>query len=98
MSTESDDTEMFDHEDEDRDLDSQVIKGQAPKEEEHGQARNERGITPGPQSQIGDEHPSASDSTSSDETNTSEAPKTIVKPVGDTALPEKLSSPGAPKA
>ena len=45
--TDSDDTEMFDQSEEDKDLDNQVKKGQTPADEAH--KRSEREDTPGPQ-------------------------------------------------
>ena len=56
----SDDIEMFDHDEEDRDLDSQVIKG-APN---HEQDRGEREGTPGPNAT----HTETSEGKTSDET------------------------------
>ena len=45
--TDSDDTEMFDHTEEDKDLDNQVKKGEVQSDEK--QKRSEREDTPGPQ-------------------------------------------------
>lgn len=48
ISTEAHDSEMFDNDDEDKDLESQVDKFN--KEESNGGSRNDREGTPGPQS------------------------------------------------
>jgi protein phosphatase 2C family protein 2/3 len=53
ISTEAPDGDMFDHDDEDKDLESQVDKYN--KEESNGNARNDREGTPGPSSK--DSHP-----------------------------------------
>ncbi|KKY27656.1 putative protein phosphatase [Phaeomoniella chlamydospora] len=52
--TDSDDTEMFDHSEEDKDLDNQVKKGETPTND---RKRGEREDTPGPQG-LGDAIPS----------------------------------------
>lgn len=50
ISTDNNDNEMFDHDDEDKDLESQVDK--YGKEESSGGSRNDRQTTPGPQPQV----------------------------------------------
>lgn len=55
--TDSDDTEMFDHDEEDKDLESQASHWRSvPKEDREG-ARSEREETPGPQPQESNERP-----------------------------------------
>ena len=100
--TESDETEMFDHDEEDKDLDSQVSKG-GPRSEE-SRSRSEREETPGPQphppkDQVSpkstkSESPFDTPRSSTSETNTStESPEEIVRTIPESALPEKLVSP-----
>ncbi|KAL8825875.1 MAG: hypothetical protein Q9191_004144 [Dirinaria sp. TL-2023a] len=100
--TESDDTEMFDHVEEDKDLESQVMKGQP--QPDNDQARNEREETPGPQPQPSkethtpgsDESANASDkptSTRLEKSTPIESTKGEVKAIPESAIPEKLVSP-----
>ena len=99
--TDSDETEMFDHEEEDKDLASQVSKGQMKLDEE---SRNGREETPGPESHgISDRQqtpesmeqnpfdtPSSTTSEKSDVTDTAKA---NLKVIPESALPEKLVTP-----
>ena len=100
--TDSDETEMFDHDEEDKDLDSQVNKG-GPQSEE-SRSRSEREETPGPQPQppkdqvspksIKSENPFDTPRSSTSETNTTtESPEETVRAIPESALPEKLVSP-----
>lgn len=99
--TDSDETEMFDHEEEDKDLDSQVTKGKAKSSEE---GRAERGETPGPETAPSIEqsrtpepiepNPSvASASSITPSFNTSEGVKRNVKTIPESALPDKIVTP-----
>ena len=74
--TESDDTEMFDHEEEDKDLASQVTKGQRTTNDEDRGAREE---TPGPEAPASTDKQQQTTSTSSDK-----------KVIPESAIPEKL--------
>lgn len=97
--TDSDD--MFDHDEEDKDLDSQVSKG-GPQSEE-ARSRSEREETPGPQPQPPKDQPSpkATNSENPFDTPPASTPEKIVstdsmdtvKPIPESALPEKLVSP-----
>lgn len=93
--TDSDEADMFDHSEEDKDLESQVRKGPANED----RARGEREGTPGP----ADDTPNTSGSTT---TKTTESPSSMnadessaakVKAVAESALPNKLTSPAAAK-
>lgn len=91
--TDSDETEMFDHEEEDQDLDSQVAKGQPTSNEENRGARED---TPGPESaeklHSTDRNPfNTPSSTTSDK---SDATGTVTpKVIPESALPDKLVTP-----
>jgi protein phosphatase 2C family protein 2/3 len=90
--TDSDDTEMFDRVEEDKDLESQVRKGPASEDD---MARGEREGTPGP----ADDTPSTSGSTTSKTTESpssmntefSENPAAKMKVAAETALHDKLT-------
>ena len=96
--TDSDEADMFDHSEEDRDLESQVRKGPTSRED---MSRGQREGTPGP----ADDAPSTTGSTpskttespSSMNTDPSEASETKIRAVPDTALPDKLTSPTGAK-
>ena len=100
--TESDDTEMFDHDEEDKDLDSQVMKSHPQPDDDH--TRSEREETPGPQLQPSKEtHTPESNenanpfdsptSTTSGKSTPVEPTKGEVKTISESAIPEKLVSP-----
>ena len=100
--TESDDTEMFDHIEEDKDLESQVVRGHPQPDDDH--ARSEREETPGPQPQPSNEthRPENNESANISGTPTStriekstpiESAKGEVKAIPESAIPEKLVSP-----
>lgn len=55
--TDSDDTEMFDHDEEDKDLESQANHGRSVLREDREGVRSEREETPGPQPQQSNERP-----------------------------------------
>ncbi|KAK4696262.1 hypothetical protein P7C71_g1616, partial [Lecanoromycetidae sp. Uapishka_2] len=84
--TESDETEMFDHEEEDKDLASQVGKGQ-PKAEN----RSEREETPGPESSADSTTQNPVESPSSTTSEKSET--TEHKVIHESALPDKIVPP-----
>lgn len=82
ISTEAPDSEMFDHADEDKDLDSQVNKFQS---EESKNGRNTREETPAPAAQA-----TTTESPSSVKTEKSESTEPAPK---DTRIPEKVTTP-----
>lgn len=91
--TDSDDAEMFDHSEEDKDLESQVRRGPVNSEEDAG--RSEREGTPAPQSHrqansdaaASSTTPRTTESPSSINTEHSESPSTTMKPATDGVLP-----------
>jgi len=91
--TDSDETDIYDHEEEDKDLDSQVAKGPSASNYENRGAREE---TPGPESA---EKPHSTErspfntpsSTTSDKSNFTES--TTPKVISENALPDKLVTP-----
>lgn len=99
--TDSDETEMFDHEEEDKDLASQVSKGQTKLDEESRGGREE---TPGPESHgtsdrqqtpesMGQNPFDTPSSTTSEKSDVTETPKVNIKTIPESALPEKLVTP-----
>ena len=79
---ESDDTEMFDHEEEDKDLESQVTKGQGTTNDEDRGVREE---TPGPEAPVSTEK--------QQQTNPFDTPPSTIsdkKVIPESALPDKL--------
>ena len=94
--TESDETEMFDHEEEDKDLESQVSKGQMKPKDENRSVREE---TPGPEAPTSAEK---QQQTVSIEPNPFDTPSSTIsekldsmnatnnKVIPETAIPEKL--------
>ena len=99
--TDSDETEMFDHEEEDKDLASQASKGHMKLE---GASRGGREETPGPESHATSERQQTPESmehnpfdtpssTSSENVIVTGTPKTNMKAVPESALPEKLVTP-----
>jgi len=96
--TDSDEKEMFDHEEEDKDLDSQVAKGQPTASEENRGAREE---TPCPESaeksHTIERNPfDTPASPTSEKTNSTES--TTPKIISESALPEKLVTPPTTQA
>lgn len=102
--TESDELEVFDHEDDDRDLENQVSKHDANASKETTD-RNQREDTPAPPSQdSANTHESAGfnnrfESPSSTTSERSEPTETApsVKKIPESALPEKLVTPPTSK-
>lgn len=94
--TESDDTEMFDHDEEDKDLDSQVSKGHPGVEDSNSRPRGDREETPGPQPQKSDKGEDSASITSHETTTSGSSVSTAsseTKIIPESALPEKLVSP-----
>lgn len=100
--TDSDETEMFDHDEEDKDLDSQVSK--AGPQSEEARSRSEREETPGPQPQPPKDQVSPKStrsenpfdtppSSTAGSTASTETTRETVKPIPESAIPEKLVSP-----
>lgn len=83
----TDDTEMFDHSEEDRDLDSQVNRNHADASDEKRDSRSEREGTPAPGS--GDA-PSTADSPAMEKTR---SPQSYLNHASQIALPTKLENP-----
>ncbi|KAI4238511.1 MAG: hypothetical protein L6R40_005680 [Gallowayella cf. fulva] len=106
--TDSDEQEVFDHEDDDRDLENQVSKHDASASKESANLRKQREDTPGPQSQ---ESTSTSKTPESTETGnpfdspsstTSERSEAVdiaatVRKIPESALPDKLVTPPTSK-
>ena len=99
--TDSDETEMFDHEEEDKDLASQVSKGQMKVVDESRAGREE---TPGPESHGTSERQQTPESmeqnpfdtpssTTSEKSDITETSKANIKAIPESALPEKLVTP-----
>ena len=98
--TDSDETEMFDHEEEDKDLASQVGKGQMKLD---GESRGGREETPGPESHGTSERQQTTESTeknpldmpsiTSENYGITETAKANIKAIPESALPEKLVTP-----
>lgn len=94
--TDGDDTEMFDRDEEEKDLEAQVSKGHSESEDGEVRPRNEREETPAPQP-----HPSKDNEESSDPAGSSisgittppSSTKSEVKRIPESAIPEKLVSP-----
>ncbi|MCJ1283874.1 Protein phosphatase 2C 2 [Xylographa opegraphella] len=104
--TDSDEQEMFDHDEEDKDLESQVSRGQM--QTETTEFRN-REATPGPESERGhltshtpepmeDSNPFDSPASNSTERSTAaDEPPPYVKAANDSDVPEKLTNPSSKK-
>jgi len=104
--TDSDEQEMFDHDEEDKDLESQASRGQL--HTESTESRN-REATPGPESDRGhltshtpetmeDANPFDSPASNSTERSTAtDEPPPYVKAANDSDLPEKLTTPSSKK-
>lgn len=94
--TDSDETEMFDHEEEDEDLDSQVSKSVIKAVDEDRAAREE---TPGPEPQISADRTYAESNAHPDrEMITDKIPSTetaspLSKSIPESVIPEKLHNP-----
>ena len=103
--TDSEEHEIFDHEEEDKDLASQVSKGQTTSNDEN---RGEREETPGPESHVSNEkhqipEPTQRSSFESPSSISSDKPKSAdtgaatSKPIPESALPDKLPTPLTPQ-
>lgn len=91
--TDSDEQEMFDHDEEDKDLESQVTKGQADREGTPGPTSEKvTEVSRTPESTKSEDPFDSPSSTTSEKSLTTENPKTYIKAAGDSALPEKLDS------
>ncbi|KAL8943080.1 MAG: hypothetical protein Q9216_001280 [Gyalolechia sp. 2 TL-2023] len=99
--TDSDEQEVFDHEDDDRDLENQVSKHEATAAKETAGFRNQREGTPGPPSTTTQETSESSEtsnpfespsSTTSEKSEPAEMAHTIRK-IPESALPDKLVTP-----
>ncbi|KAF2710627.1 protein phosphatase 2C Ptc2 [Pleomassaria siparia CBS 279.74] len=90
ISTDAPDSEMFDHADEDKDLDSQVNKFQS-ENDSNGDARKTREETPGPALSTTTESPS------SVKTEKSESVDAVPAKEKDTRVPEKVVPPPSEK-
>ena len=104
VQTDSDEQEVFDHEDDDRDLENQVSKHDAKADEDTADLRNRREDTPGPQSHESTDTSKTPESTEasnpfeSPSSTTSEKSEPIevgskVKMIPESALPDKLVTP-----
>lgn len=91
--TDSDDTEMFDHDEEDKDLESQVPKRQANPKGENHETRSEIRESPGPQTLTTKYMEPTTEGIDTDDQITSEKPTAGAKVVPNSALPEKLVTP-----
>ncbi|KAL9042867.1 MAG: hypothetical protein Q9180_000290 [Flavoplaca navasiana] len=102
--TDSDEQEVFDHEDDDRDLENQVSKHGAKANEDTADLRNRREDTPGPQSHDSTDTSKTPESTEA--SNPFESPSSTtpeksepvevgskVKMIPESALPDKLVTP-----
>lgn len=106
--TDSDDPEMFDQIEEDKDLESQVSKGSNKAKADKDEDRSEREATPSPQATADQEKPQtpegagtvdlsiAPSSTTSDTSKPSDSGKASPKQIPASALPEKLVTPSQP--
>lgn len=94
--TDSDETEMFDHEEEDKDLNSQVSKGGINPMDEGRGAREE---TPGPEPQNSTETPRTDTSVhpdaaiASEKATSTDTTSPTSNPIPESAIPEKLHTP-----
>ena len=94
--TDGDDTEMFDHNQEDKDLERQVSKGNPESENGETRPRNERGETPAPQPQQSTEREEPSEISEPSISGSATPPgsaKAEIKRIPESAIPEKLVSP-----
>lgn len=98
--TDSDETEMFDHEEEDKDLASQVSKSQMKLDDESRGGREE---TPGPESHVSERQQTPESmeqnpfdtpsSTTSEKSDITETAKAKITAIPESAIPEKLVTP-----
>ncbi|KAL8674957.1 MAG: hypothetical protein Q9168_000660 [Polycauliona sp. 1 TL-2023] len=106
--TDSDEQEVFDHEDDDRDLENQVSKHDAKAHKDTADLRGQREDTPGPQSHESTDtsktpepteasNPFESPSSTTSEKSESAELAAKVKTIPESALPEKLVTPPTSK-
>ncbi|KAI4251330.1 MAG: hypothetical protein LQ352_004919 [Teloschistes flavicans] len=107
--TDSDEQEVFDHEDDDRDLENQISKHSANAPEGSIDLRNQREDTPGPPSQdstLTQKSPESTEtsnpfespsSTTSEKSEPTDMAASTVKQIPESALPEKLTTPPTSK-
>lgn len=101
VSGDSDETEMFDHDDEDKDLESQVSRGQSKSTNDKAGSRSEREETPAPAhgekqrtpEAAGGENPFDTPSSTTWEKSTTFESPTRAEMASATALPTKLVNP-----
>lgn len=105
MLTDGDDTGMFDHDDEDRDLEAQVTKNLPKPGTGKSEPRNGREDTPAPEGQREGEKPRTPDpveganpfdtpsSTTSEKSESTETTAPIIKAIPESGLPTKLVNP-----
>lgn len=107
--TDSDEQEVFDHDEDDKDLENQVGKGSAVANEDNANSRSQREETPGPpahdfanqqktpdSSETGNPFDTPS-STTSEKSESIEMPSTTPKAIPESAIPEKLITPSKSK-
>ncbi len=106
--TDSDETEMFDHDAEDKDVEAHVTKGQTQSTEDQSERRNEREETPAPQPKEVNElqrTPETVDSgnpfdtpssTASEKSEPTEMASIPAKKINMSAIPSKLENPSKP--
>ena len=106
--TDSDETEMFDHDAEDKDLESQVTKGQKQSNDDQAERQSEREETPAPQAKEANEiqrTPETVDSgnpfdtpssVTSEKSEPTEMAPILAKKVNESAIPSKLANPPKP--
>ena len=87
MLTDSDDTEMFDHSEEDKDLDSQVNRNHVDASDEKRDPRSEREATPAPSSV------QASSTSDPPDVEKTKSPPSYLNHTSQPALPTKLENP-----
>lgn len=99
--TESDDMDMFDHDEEDKDLDAQVTKGHVESTDEDRRLRSEREETPAPESVKGATQDAKPSPTMTEDFKAAgeagnpplQASPISIKSIPESAIPEKLVSP-----
>ncbi|KAI4197009.1 MAG: hypothetical protein LQ350_006196 [Teloschistes chrysophthalmus] len=106
--TDSEEQEVFDHEDDDRDLENQISKHSAHASKGTVESRNQREDTPGPPSQDSTSTQKSPESTEinnpfdspsstvSEKSESTDVPSTI-KQIPESALPDKLTTPPTSK-
>ncbi|KAI4162553.1 MAG: hypothetical protein LQ342_003784 [Letrouitia transgressa] len=107
--TDSDEQEVFDHDEDDKDLENQVGKGPAVANEDNANSRSQREETPGPPPQDFANQQKTPDSgetgnpfdtpssTTSEKSESIEMPPITTKAIPESAIPEKLVTPSKSK-